>query len=363
MRKSVNRMLLVSLVQASLVAGPLAISCSRPVLGAVPPDATKRDRDRLEETADSIGLAESRGEMTIDGRPVLGPQVLREGEVVRAGREQTRLLVRGIGEMVLGTNSELSVDRVRLQGETGTLLGNLRQGQATFRLANGSTALIRTAQQSFLANPGSVFQLEVASTGADLEVTSGAVEPIGNWALGPPTLTAPPPAIAFEERPGSEPRYRITPLGEKNQARVRALSEQELKFRVTDRNERPLPRIPVSFQLKAEGNPDAGALGKGRVLAQKLTVLTDDQGIATVPFLAGRRPGGIMLHATIAGEAGELAEHDQRLEVTGTRFWTKKNAIPVLATVGAIAAIAILVIGGREESVAIQPSGGVQIIP
>ena len=363
MRKSVNRMLLVSLVQASLVAGPLSIFCSRPVLGAVPPDTTKRDRDWLGGAADSIGLAESRGEMTIDGRPVIGPQVLREGEVVRAGREQTRLLVRGIGEMVLGTESELSVDRVQLQGKTGTLLGNLRQGRTTFRLANGSTALIRTAQRSFLASPGSVFQLEVASTGADLEVTSGVVEPIGNWVVELPRQTAPPSAIAFEERRNREPQYRITPLGEKNQARVRALSEQELKFRVTDGNERPLPRIPVSFQLEAEGNPDAGALGKGRVLAQKMTVLTDDQGIATVPFLAGRRPGAIMLHATIEGEEGEMAEHGHRLEVTGSRFWTKKNAIPVLATVGAIAAIAILVIGGREESVAIQPSGGVQIIP
>ena len=123
MRKSVNRMLLVSLVQASLVVRPLLISSP----GAVPAYAAERDRDRRESTADSIGLAESRGEMTIDGRPVLGPQVLREGGLVRAGREQTRLLIKGIGEMVLGTESELSVDRVRLQGETGTLLGSLRQ--------------------------------------------------------------------------------------------------------------------------------------------------------------------------------------------------------------------------------------------
>ena len=69
MRKSVNRVLLVSLVQVSLVAGPLVSSCSRPVLGAVLPDATKRDRDWLGGGADSIGLAESSGEMTIDGRP------------------------------------------------------------------------------------------------------------------------------------------------------------------------------------------------------------------------------------------------------------------------------------------------------
>jgi len=359
MRKSVNRMLLVSLVQASLVVGPLSISCP----WAVPAYAAERDRDRRESAADSIGLAESRGEMTIDGRPVLGPQVLREGGSVRAGREQTRLLVRGIGEMVLGTESELSVDQVRLQGETGTLLGSLRQGRATFRLANGSTALIRTKQQSFLASPGSVFQLQVASTGADLEIASGAVQPVGNWGVELPRRTASPPALPLEERASGEARYRITPLGGKNQARVRALSEQELKFRVTDGTDQPLSRIPVSFQLEAEGNPDAGALGKGRILAQKMTVLTDEQGIATVPFLAGRHPGAITLHATINGEAGEMAEHDQRLEVTGGRFWTKKNAIPVLATVGAIAVIAILVTGGRPDPSPIQPSGGVQIIP
>jgi hypothetical protein len=94
-----------------------------------------------------------------------------------------------------------------------------------------------------------------------------------------------------------------------------------------------------------------------------MTVLTDEQGVATVPFLAGRHPGAITLHATIDGEAGEMAEHDQRLEVTGGRFWTKKNAIPVLATVGAIAVIAILVTGGRPDPSPIQPSGGVQIIP
>ena len=359
MRKNVNRMLLVSLVQASLVVGPLSICCR----WAVPAYAADRDPDRLESAPGSIGMAESRGEMRIDGRPAVGPQILREGGSVRAGREQTRLIVRGIGEMLLGTESELSVDRVRLQGETGTLFGSLRQGTATFRLAPGSTALIRTTPQSFLASPGAVFQLQVAGTGATLDVSDGDVRPIGNWALDLPLLTVPSPATPLAEERSGEPRYRITPLGGKNQARVRALTEQELKFRVTDAADRPLPARPVSFHLETEGNPDVGALGKGTFLAQRLTVMTDDQGIATVPFLAGRRPGGMTLHASIEGEAGAMAEHDQRLEVTSNRFWTKKNAIPVLATVGAIAAIAIYVIGSREDSMPIRLSGETRIVP
>jgi hypothetical protein len=381
MRTRRNARWMISLMQVSLVLGPWTTLTG----GCAPVQAAEGEWRVSGGEARSIGSAESDGEMRIDGRLVLGRQILHEGGVIRAGKDQTHLKVPGIGEIVLTEESELGLDRVRLRAESGTLLGSLREGSVSFRLDSQATALIRTGRQSFLAGPGAVFRLRVISSTDELEVAHGNVESIGNWSVDLSVISRPPaPAREKESDPpsGSERfrpaipastgsvadiQYQIKPLLNTGQLRLRALTEQALKFQVTDGEDRPVSAgMAVSFFLDKNADPHTGSLGKGRMLARKLTVLTDERGVATVPFWAGTRPGTLMLHAAVlssdlGGEAAGTQIHP--LVIARDGFWTKKKAIPVLATVGAIAAIAIYVISSREESYPIQVSGSALIVP
>src|SRR3989442_943422 len=74
---------------------------------------------------------------------------------------------------------------------------------------------------------------------------------------------------------------------------VRARSTRQIQVQVTDKNDKPLPDLPVLFSL---GDPCIGSLGLGALAGPNFRQKTDKRGIAAVPLLSGaaRGPGRLI---------------------------------------------------------------------
>jgi hypothetical protein len=102
---------------------------------------------------------------------------------------------------------------------------------------------------------------------------------------------------------------------------------------VTDKNDKPLPDLPVLFSL---GNPCLGSLGLGAVAGLTMVQKTDNRGIATVPLVAGAVRCAASITAKVEGTSASVTIQANVQSSLG--FWTTQNTLLVVA--GAAAGVA-----------------------
>lgn len=318
-------------------------------------------------TIGMIGSVESSSEMTINGRSVRGRESLRAGEIVRSTNASAQLTLDGIGKVLMSSDSELKISAstsgIETKDQHSVLIATLIEGKAIFKLSPGSSAYVRSSGESFVSSRGAEFRLASNRSGPVLGVISGDVNSMGRWTVELAPGLAERLAAAHSARPKTLSRkYLITAFESDKQTTVRAMGTKEFKFKVTDQNSMPVSGLPVTFILNTIDGKEIGVLGYYAITARRLTVSTDSQGVAVVPFRAGSNPGSVSITAAV-GDTGETENKTVTVTSDKDKFWTKKNAIPVFATAAAIIVAGIIVVATKNDRFPIKGSSPIQIIP
>ena len=128
----------------------------------------------------------------------------------------------------------------------------------------------------------------------------------------------------------SEQQFTVRPADKGGYLRnLKPAESQELRFVVTDRTGKAAAGVPVIFTLNATDGQVVGTFGAGANISRSYETRTDEQGIAVVPFNAGRGNGSASILATVAGAS---AGNNSTVVVNDDKgFWTKRHAWPVFA--------------------------------
>jgi hypothetical protein len=230
-------------------------------------------------------------------------------------------------------------------------------------LQPGIAAYVEANGKAYAAEPGSRFRLSGRDGQNFVETWQGNVREIGSWLV---ELSA--EALEQAKQLNAGPRqYNIRPLaaaGGRQPAgyllNARPQSTQSLRFQVTDVAEKPAAGVPVIFTLNAAaGQQPVGTLGAGLQAGRYFETITDAQGVAAVPFNAGAVAGSTSISASVPGANSA----NNNVVVVDDDFWTKRNAIPVLATAAAAIVAGVVVYLNREEKLPIKGSAPTQIVP
>ncbi len=314
-----------------------------------------------------IGVAESSGDMIINRRSVRGKEWLWDGEVLQSPNAATQVTLNGIGKVMLSSGAEVKLSAAVAGGggsnQRRALVASLIQGKISVLLDSGSEAYIQSKGEAFVASGGSEFRLSSDKSGATVGVMKGDVHSIGGWIIEmAPQIAELLVSIPRATAKASPRKYFIIPVESGYQTSVQATKTRELKFRVADERSQPAPGLPVTFILNNIDGKGIGTLGYGQNADNSFTVVTDAQGVATVPFKAGSKPGSVSISAAVEG-----ASEPQSNVVTVTKaekeFWTKKNAVPVFATAAAMIVAGIVVVATRDDKLPIKGPGPIDIIP
>jgi hypothetical protein len=233
-----------------------------------------------------IGIATSAGEMTINGRLLIGEQNLWGGELVQAPVDANLLLTFDDAAQVRlkrGAIARFSLARSNFSdGSNGrVLIATLIDGVATIDLRAHAVAYIETAGSIYTSSRGASFKLGREAGTTKMEALSGHVE-VASQAVQDARKIAP-----LDD--GGRP------IAMRGKIQVRLRSTRSLQFQVTDEKDRPLPDIPVIITI---GSTAHGAFGSG---VASVTATTNANGIASVNLVGGVAQGSDSIVAEIGG--------------------------------------------------------------
>lgn len=303
---------------------------------------------RLRATAGGapIGRIVSLGGVAVNGRMIIGEQMLWGGEMLHVlASNGASVQFDDLGQVQLkkgalvrlATNAASSADED--EASRGVIVASLLGGEMNIRLSNAARAYVQSCGAIFTARHGAAFRVAVRDGRAVALATSGVVE---------------------EQDPAGQRRYFVRPVGLGASISVRARSTRQIQVQVTDENDRPVPDIPVVFALGSSGAGGFGA-GAGAAAATTVTVRTNAQGIATTQYTAGADAATTDLTATVEGTR---ASWTATLSVTAAAagFWTPLNTTLVVAGIAAGVATGV-VLATRDDDDPINPSGPPVIRP
>jgi len=127
---------------------------------------------------------------------------------------------------------------------------------------------------------------------------------------------------------------------------VRARSTRQIQVQVTDKNDKPLPDLPVLFSL---GDPCIGSLGLGALAGPNFRQKTDKRGIAAVPLLAGAARCSGSIIARVEGTNASVSI--QTTVKPSGRFFSTRNTLILAALAGAGVAIGLVVANSGSGSI------------
>ncbi|HJZ67616.1 MAG TPA: hypothetical protein VKF81_05820 [Blastocatellia bacterium] len=131
---------------------------------------------------------------------------------------------------------------------------------------------------------------------------------------------------------------------------VRARSTRQIQVQVTDKNDKPLPDLPVLFSL---GDPCIGSLGLGALAGPTFRQKTDKRGIAAVPLLAGAARCSGSIIAKVEGTNASVSI--QTTVKPSGRFFSTRNMLIGAALAGAGVAIGLIVANSGSGSIKALP--------
>ncbi|MFN0124227.1 MAG: hypothetical protein ACKV2V_27320, partial [Blastocatellia bacterium] len=325
--------------------------------------------------AGMLGAVESSKALLINGRAAHNRENIWEGEYIQAPPDApARVTLAGMGQVMLspaaGVRLRSALMRPENQAARRVLIASVTNGDAVFRLAPESAAIVDAAGTAYAAGGSAHFRLTSREGTATIDVNSGAVESMGRYAI---ELAAPVAEILREisaTRARTMPRkYRVQPVGQAYQTLIPLGAAREMRYRVINESGKPVPGARVRFTLAGTTGKSVGTIGAGILCGPanglaSLTVMADANGVVTIPFTAGTEPGSVSVHAAVENSpsvgAGVVTVPSRSDE---NKFWTKRNAIPVLLTAGAMVGIGAGLWATREERFPIRGIGETVIMP
>lgn len=294
-------------------------------------DSTDQERPiRLYATArfgpiGSIKLnALSGAAVAIDGRLAQGEAPIWGGELIKVRADRTaRVSLDSIGQVTLCQGAMVRFATARASSnDTGyeVLVASIIAGSIDVKLNAGAGAYVEAGTSAFAASRGASFSVRLEEGRASLNTIAGVVR-VQDQPAAPQDVN-----IRLVDDLGR-------PVSSGSQFSVRARSTRQIQVQVTDKNDKPLPDLPVLFSL---GNPCLGTLGLGALAGMTLMQKTDKRGIAAVPLIAGAAKCAASILAKVEGTNASVSI--QTNVQAQARFLNTQNSLIIAAAAAAAAA-------------------------
>jgi hypothetical protein len=279
--------------------------------------------------------------VAIDGRIAQGEAPIWGGELIKVRADRTvRVAFDSIGQVTLAQGAMVRFASARASsGDTGydVLVASIVAGSVDVKLNAGAGAYVEAGRSAFTASRGASFSVSVEEGRASLSTVAGVVR-VQDQAAVPQDIN-----IRLVDDLGR-------PVSSGAQFSVRARSTRQVQVQVTDKNDKPLPDLPVLFSL---GNPCLGSLGLGAVAGLTMVQKTDKRGIATVPLIAGAAKCAASIVAKVEGTNASVTI---RTNVSpGPGLLSPRNLSILGAAVGGTIVGVVLANSGSNEPIAPVP--------
>ncbi len=289
----------------------------------------------------------SGGAVAIDGRIALGEAPIWGGELIKVRADRTvRVALDAIGQATLAQGAIVRFATARASSDDASyevLVASIVAGSVDLKLNAGAGAYVEAGRSAFTASRGASFCVSVQEGRASLNTVAGVVRAQDQ------------PAVP------QEVNIRVVdelgrPVSSGSQFSVRARSTRQIQVQVTDKNDKPLPDLPVLFSL---GDPCLGSLGLGAVAGMSLVQKTDKRGIAAVPLVAGAARCAASIIAKVEGTNASVSI--QTNVQPQARFLNTQNSLIIAAAVAAGVGIYVATSGsGSNEPITPVPPPGVK---
>jgi hypothetical protein len=282
--------------------------------------------------------------VAINGRPAQTEAPIWSGELIRVAAGRTvKVILNSIGQVTLarGAVARFAIARASSDGAAyDVLVASIAAGSADVRLNPGVGAYVETGISALTSSRGAIFSVNVEEGRAFISTVTGAVR-------------------LQDQPPPQDVNIRVVddlgrPVSSGSQFSVRARSTRQVQVQVTDKNDKPLPDLPVLFSL---GDPCLGSLGVGAVAGMTLMQKTDNRGIAAVPLVAGAARCAASITAKVEGTNASVAIKTNIVE-SKSGFWSTQNTLIVAAAAAAVGVgvgIGVANSGGRESITPVPP--------
>ena len=274
-------------------------------------------------------------DVSVDGRIPQGEASIWGGELIRViDDRKVRVAFGSLGEVTLARGATVRFAAARgTYGDTGhdVLIASLEQGSLDVRLNRDAGAYIEAAGSTFTSELGASFAVSVRDAHASLMRLVGAV--------------------SVQDQPvPQDVKIRMVddlgrPVSAGSQLSVRARSTRQVQVQVTDKNDNPLPDLPVLFSL---GNPCLGSLGLGVAAAASFRQKTDKRGIAAVPLVAGAAKCAASIIVKVEGTNASVSIQTNVVQNRG--FWNTQNTLLVVGAAAAAGIATGLVVANSGSS-------------
>jgi hypothetical protein len=310
-------------------------------------------RLNLTAVAKPIGRFESVGIMANDDRVAPHASLIWGNEVLKvAAGTNAQASLDGLGQVNLlgGTQARLLSTTINNDPQHRALAAVLLSGELAVKLQPTVSAYVQVLKTTFAASRGARFRVAIREGRAVFDATEGTGLELGDWVAQPLNELA-----AQVGQQGLQHRYLVRPVGLTSNIFVKASSTRQIQVQVTDENDKRVPDLPVVFSLNGTSGKEVGTLASTKVL-------TNAQGIATVEFNATSEASDGTITATIENTNFSWTGQVTAIKVA-PGFWTRQNAIPVLATAAAALAAGVATITTKKDELPIQAVGKPVITP
>jgi hypothetical protein len=259
--------------------------------------------------------------VAIDGRIAQGETPIWGGELIKVRADRTvRIGLDSIGQVTLAQGAMVRLATARAYADDAgyqVLVASLVAGSLNVTLDAGAGAYVEAGRSAFTASRGARFSVSVQEGRASLSTVAGVVR-VQDQAALPQDIN-----IRLVDDLGR-------PVASGSQFSVRARSTRQIQVQVTDKNDKPLPDLPVLFSL---GNPCLGTLGVGALAGLTLLQKTDNRGIAAVPLVAGAAKCAASIIAKVEGTNASLTI--QTTVQPQAQFFNTQNSLIMAAAAAA----------------------------
>lgn len=282
-------------------------------------------------------------DVSVDGRISHGDTAIWGGELIRViDDRRVSVAFDSLGEVTIREGATVRFNAARgtyNDTDRNVLVASVERGSVDFKLNRDAGAYIEAAGSIVTAEPGASFGVGVRDAQTSLVRLVGAV--------------------SIQDQPvPQDVKIRLVdelgrPVSSGSQLSVRARSTRQVQVQVTDKNDNPLPDLPVLFSL---GDPCLGSLGLGVAAGASFRQKTDKRGIAAVPFLAGATKCAASILAKVEGTNASVSVQTNVVQNRG--FWNTQNTLLVIAAAAAAGigvGFAVANSGGSEQIKPVPP--------
>jgi hypothetical protein len=307
----------------------------------------------------SIGSAESLNGLIVNGRLTAGRERLWGGEILEAPKGSgARVALPSIGQVVLnsGAKAKVTTETVGLvspgQPAQKVLAAQLLSGDVQVRFDTNASGYVRAGDSVLAGTRGAHFRVEMREGNGAVDVTNGSVMVIGNW-----PLLAPP---VMREETSAQTRletqtYNIRPTNLAAAFTVGVNGAFPIHMRVTDNKNQPVANVPVKFTLNG-----AGALGATKFGLNSVEVITNEKGIAAIPYHAAANVGTATVTAEVPGTSATTTT-TANVSAQNSDFW--QGPWPAIITLAGAVGIGAGVYAFRKDRTPIRSKGDLLVVP